>query len=227
MAGHFLPAPVLLHPHGREAQALGLPGVRHFPAEHQGFVPCHNHRVAVVSNVFDLPVVGGNARNPDLTISSTCFLSTNLLSGLLTTRSSDHSRAMASASPCSIACTSSSFNRRTSCVAAFSAPGLSGVALANARPGTPLNDARRKISIRDRIGRALSAGRLNSPCPARRDCSRGEYPVPSAASVSFVSSVVDTELWLIQEFGLPEGQPQNPFVPCLDFTVKPAGGVSW
>src|SRR5690242_4279255 len=35
------------------------------------------------------------------------------------------------------------------------------------------------------------------------------------------SSVVD------QEFGLPEGQPQKPLVPCLDFTVKPAGGVSW
>jgi len=32
---------------------------------------------------------------------------------------------------------------------------------------------------------------------------------------------------VVQEFGFPEGQPQKPLVPCLDFTVKPEGGVSW
>jgi hypothetical protein len=42
-----------------------------------------------------------------------------------------------------------------------------------------------------------------------------EFCVPS------VSSVVN------QEFGWAVGQPQKPLVPCLDFTVKPAGGVSW
>src|SRR5579862_4397247 len=106
MAGHLLPAPLLLHPDPREAEVLGLPGIRHLPAEHEGLVPRHNDGVAVIAHVFDLPLIGGERQE----------------SG------SDHGRAMASASPCSMACTSCSFNSRTSRVAALSAAGLSAVA---------------------------------------------------------------------------------------------------
>src|SRR5579872_1483158 len=66
MAGHFLPAAVLFHPHGGKAKTLRSPGVRHFSAEDEGLVSGHNHRVPIVADVFDLPVVGSERQKPGL-----------------------------------------------------------------------------------------------------------------------------------------------------------------
>jgi hypothetical protein len=104
--------PALFHPDSCEPEIFAFAGIWHPTAPNDGFSASDNHDIAVSAEILDLPVERCDDQKAGINHSQNLLLRNKLVQRVSTTKSSDHSRAMAPRSFFKKASTSSAFSRR-------------------------------------------------------------------------------------------------------------------